>query len=324
MLTDFQSATFIAYSQNKPNGTADITEHRASHLVVGAGNANHVRRCSMTNRFMMSVAAAALIAGTGFANAQGTREAPSAGSTAQQSAPPSEHAAPSASPAARDAAEPAKPSSGMKATQSEQPTKPAPGAKAAQSEQPPAAAKNQRAQDDMKAAPKGEKSAQDNDMKGEKSKSMSSENDNAKGAKDLKAEGREDRTGTKAEGREGRDGNMKAEGREDRKGNMNAETKGAEGRSQTIGQAGAGAKLSTEQRTKISTVIKEQNIRPVTNVNFAISVGTRVPREVSFHPLPAEIVTIYPDWRGYEMFLVNDQIIVVNPRTLEIVAVLDV
>jgi hypothetical protein len=150
------------------------------------------------------------------------------------------------------------------------------------------------------------------------------ENDNAKGAKDLKAEGREDRTGTKAEGREGRDGNMKAEGREDRKGNMNAETKGAEGRSQTVGQAGAGAKLSTEQRTKISTVIKEQNIRPVTNVNFAISVGTRVPREVSFHPLPAEIVTIYPDWRGYEMFLVNDQIIVVNPRTLEIVAVLDV
>ncbi len=35
----------------------------------------------MTNRFMISVAAAALIAGTGFANAQGTgtsREAPSA------------------------------------------------------------------------------------------------------------------------------------------------------------------------------------------------------------------------------------------------------
>jgi Protein of unknown function (DUF1236) len=255
----------------------------------------------MTNRFMLSVAAAALIAGTGFANAQGTgmsREAPSAGSTAQQSAPPSEHSGTSAAPAARDAAEPTKPSSGMKATQSEQ---------------PPAAAKNQRAQDDMKAGPKGEKSAQDNEMKGEKSKSMSSENDNAKGAKDMKAEGREDHNG-----------NMKAEGREGRDGNKNAETKGAEGRSQTTGQAAAGAKLSTEQRTKITTVIKEQHIQPATNVNFAISVGTRVPREVSFHPLPVEIVTIYPDWRGYEMFLVNDQIVVVNPRTLEIVAVLDV
>ena len=40
--------------------------------------------------------------------------------------------------------------------------------------------------------------------------------------------------------------------------------------------------------------------------------------------LPAEIVTIYPEWRGYEYILVNDQIVVVDPRTFEIVAVLDV
>jgi hypothetical protein len=44
---------------------------------------------------------------------------------------------------------------------------------------------------------------------------------------------------------------------------------------------------------------------------------------VSFHPLPAEVVTIYPGWRGYEFFLVGNDIVVVNPRTLEIVAVLD-
>ena len=42
----------------------------------------------MTNRFLISVAAAALIAGTGFANAQGTgtsRDSGSAGSSMQQS-----------------------------------------------------------------------------------------------------------------------------------------------------------------------------------------------------------------------------------------------
>ena len=47
----------------------------------------------MTNRFLISVATAALIAGTGFANAQGAgmgRDAGSAGSTAQQSAPSSD------------------------------------------------------------------------------------------------------------------------------------------------------------------------------------------------------------------------------------------
>src|ERR1700722_5986428 len=80
---------------------------------------------------------------------------------------------------------------------------------------------------------------------------------------------------------------------------------------------------SNSMRSESTTVIRDQHIAPVTNVNFSISVGTRVPRDVSFHPLPAEIVTIYPDWRGYEFILVRDQIIVVDPRSFEIVAILD-
>jgi len=254
----------------------------------------------MTNRFMISVAAAALIADTGFANAQGTsREAPSAGSTVQQTAPSSDRGAPSAAPMNRDSAPDAKGADkgGMKSTQSDE-------------KMQPGAAKNQRAQDDMKPGAKGEKSAQDNNMKGEKSKGMSSET-HEKGAagKDMKAEGREDRNGMKAEGRDGK----------------NADSKGAaDSKTQTTGQAGAGAKPSTEQRTKITTVIKEQHVQPVTNVNFSISVGTRVPRSgVTFHPLPAEIVTFYPQWRGYEYILVRDQILVIDPRTGEIVDVID-
>ena len=119
----------------------------------------------------------------------------------------------------------------------------------------------------------------------------------------------------------------------DNKDNKNAERRGTESgtnsqhsetRSQTTtGQAGAGAKLSTEQRTKITSVIREQRVQPETSINFNVSVGTRVPKRVHFHPLPAEIVTVYPDWRGYEFFLVRDEIVVVNPRTLEIVAVLE-
>ena len=171
--------------------------------------------------------------------------------------------------------------------------------------QPPGG-KNQRAQDNMKANPAGEKSAQENEMKN----NMKSEQ-----PKGMRAQ-------TEEKGSAGKD--MKAEGREDRDGNMNAQSKSAaEGRSQTTGQAGAGAKLSSEQRTRITTVIRDQHVAPVTNVNFSISVGTRVPRDVSFRPLPTEIVSIYPDWRGYEFILVRDQIIVVDPRTFEIVAILD-
>jgi hypothetical protein len=233
----------------------------------------------MSNRFLMSVAAAALIAGTGFANAQGPGAAPSTGAATQQSAPSSERAAPSAAtPMNRDGSQSGAPAEAPKSAQSKDMDRDG--------------AKNQRAQDDMKAGAKGEKSAQDNNMKGERSKGMSSENEKAGAAKD---------------------GNM----------NRAEDRNGAAKSSTTTGQAGAGAKLSTEQRTKITTVFKSQHVQPVTNVNFSISVGTRVPRNVGFHPLPAEIVTIYPEWRGYEFFLVNNQIIVVNPRTLEIVDVID-
>jgi hypothetical protein len=30
-------------------------------------------------------------------------------------------------------------------------------------------------------------------------------------------------------------------------------------------------------------------------------------------------VSVYPEWRGYEFFLVRDQVVVVDPRTGEIV-----
>src|SRR6266436_3823505 len=180
----------------------------------------------MTNRFMISVAAAALIAGTGFANAQGTgtsREAPSAGSTVQQSAPSSDRGAPSAATMKRDSDAEHKGADkgsdkGMKATQSDE-------------KMQPGAAKNQRAQDDMKPGAKGDKSAHDNDMK--------------------------------AEGRDGRT-NAETKGGVDSK--SQTTTQSQTNQSQTTGQAGAGAKLSTEQRTKITTVIKEQHVQPVTNV----------------------------------------------------------
>jgi hypothetical protein len=89
------------------------------------------------------------------------------------------------------------------------------------------------------------------------------------------------------------------------------------------GAAGARANLTTEQRTKITTSIKQVNARPATNVNFSISIGTRVPRNVHLYPLPVTVVEYYPAWRGYEFILVGDEIVIINPRTFEIVAVIE-
>jgi len=249
----------------------------------------------MINRLMMSAAAIALIAGTGLANAQATGGRESGGAATQQTAPSTAPAAPSAPATSGAVQHNTEPSSGMKSTESDQKS--------------PGAVKSQRAEDKLPA---------------QKSKSMNSENETKGPAKDMKAEGREGREGNmKAEGRDTntRDNNMKAEGKN---GNMNAETKGTERSQTTVGVAGAGAQLSTEQRTKITSVIREQRVAPINEVNFSISVGTRVPREVSFHRLPAEVVTIYPEWRGYDYILVRDQILVIDPRSHEIVAVLDV
>jgi hypothetical protein len=258
----------------------------------------------MTNRFMISVAAAALIAGTGFASAQGTgpgRDAP-AGSTVQQSAPSSER--PSMN--RNDASDKAAPAA--KTTQSDEKMQPqgGKGEKSAQDNNLKGEkSKSMSSETNQKGPAAKEKTAQDNDLKGEKSKSMSSEtNQKGPAAKDMKAD---------------------SKGAADSKSQTTTQSQtGTSVQSQTTGQAGAVAKLSTEQRTQITTVIRDQHVQPLTSVNFSIAVGTRVPRDVRFHSLPREVVTIYPEWRGYEYILVNNQILVVDPRTFEIVAILDV
>jgi hypothetical protein len=99
----------------------------------------------------------------------------------------------------------------------------------------------------------------------------------------------------------------------------------AQGNNSAQSTAGAKANLSAEQKTKIrETVIRSSNAPRVTNVNFSLSVGTVVPRTVRFAPLPPVLVEINPAWRGYEFFVVEEQIVIIEPRTLKIVAVLNV
>jgi hypothetical protein len=263
----------------------------------------------MTNRFLISVAAAALIAGTGFANAQGTgggRDAGTAGSTAQQSVPSSDRGGASGGAMQRDSGP-----SGMKGAETG--TKGAePGTKASDSTD--------------KMAPSS-KSAQDG-KQGEKSKSMHSETDSTKdsvkGGKDMKAEGRDSKTGTTtSQSREGQTGtNAQTKGTTDTKsGTAATDTKSQS----TTGNAATSATAAppAEKRTQIVSAIKSEKIQETTNVNFNISVGATVPSSVRFHPLPPRIVEIYPEWRGYQVILVNGRYVIVRPQTHEIVYIIE-
>ena len=91
----------------------------------------------------------------------------------------------------------------------------------------------------------------------------------------------------------------------------------------TTGQGAAGsAKLTTEQHTKITSVIREQKVERV-NLNVSVNVGTRIPTSVHVHALPQQVIVIYPEWRGYDYILVGEQIVIINPRTHEIVAIIE-
>jgi hypothetical protein len=82
--------------------------------------------------------------------------------------------------------------------------------------------------------------------------------------------------------------------------------------------------LTVEQRQKIhSVIIADRSAPRVERVDFDVRVGTVVPRgKVHFAPVPSTIVEIEPVWRGFEYFLVGDQIVIVDPADLHIVAVI--
>jgi hypothetical protein len=92
----------------------------------------------------------------------------------------------------------------------------------------------------------------------------------------------------------------------------------------TSGRAGgASVQLSQDQRTKIKDVIvRDRNVARVNSASFSVSVGAKVPRDVHISVLPPEVVTIVPEYRGFEYVLVGDQLLIIDPNTLEIVAIL--
>jgi len=84
--------------------------------------------------------------------------------------------------------------------------------------------------------------------------------------------------------------------------------------------------LSPQQRTEIrQKVLVGPSVPRASNVDFTIRVGTRVPREkVQLVAVPDELIRINPRFRGLEYIVIGDQIVIIDPRTLEIVAILDV
>jgi hypothetical protein len=87
-------------------------------------------------------------------------------------------------------------------------------------------------------------------------------------------------------------------------------------------KSGAPAALSTEQHAKIWSTLRGEKAERLTNVEFSTRVGGVVPATVHLYRLPVSIVEYVPQYRDYEYILVGDEILIVDPRTLRIVAVI--
>jgi len=240
----------------------------------------------MRNSLLVSVAVAALLASTGLATAQGVNQGAAKDSAAS---PKGDTAAPMNAPATKGA-ETAAPGAGAKeATPQHAQGKP-----------------DGKTAGDMKV-----------DGKSKASESVTPTT-TSKDMKNPTAETKSPTAGKTAT-------EMKADGKTKSSDSPTAETKPSTPDSRTTGNAATSATAAppAEKRTQISSAIKQEKVEEVTNVNFNLSIGTAVPAGVRYHPMPARIVEIYPEWRGYDFILVRGRYIVLRPHTHEIVYIIE-
>ena len=100
----------------------------------------------------------------------------------------------------------------------------------------------------------------------------------------------------------------------------------SDGQSDTQARSGEAnaPKLSERQHTTIQQSFqRERNLNVVSrsDINVSISIGATFPRSVRLAPLPASIIAVVPQFRGFQYVVVEEEIVIVHPRTHRVVAV---
>lgn len=163
---------------------------------------------------------------------------------------------------------------------------------------------------------------QSKDQKGERP--MSGER--AQGSQDRKPEGRSNQENQRSEQNDGGAGKPELDRASKDSSSPNAQktqqsSEGAKGENQ---KRHAGKKLEAKQRTVVKETIVKRNVRPV-KVNFSISVGSAIPRDVTLYDLPPVLIEYEPGYSRYKFIMTDDDtILVIDPETWTIVDVIEV
>ena len=81
--------------------------------------------------------------------------------------------------------------------------------------------------------------------------------------------------------------------------------------------------LTGDKRTRVQTAFRSKgDVKQRTGVNINIAIGTRLPRDWDFVPIPLEVVEIVPEYRDYVFVYVDDEYVICDPDTYEVVTVI--
>jgi hypothetical protein len=99
-----------------------------------------------------------------------------------------------------------------------------------------------------------------------------------------------------------------------------AQTGLAYGRADSDRNAGAG--LNAEQRARLREILSARRDIPRMSNLADVRVNAVIPRSVRLAAIPDEVVRIYPRFRRHQAFIYRNQMVVVDPLTSRVVAVL--
>ena len=84
----------------------------------------------------------------------------------------------------------------------------------------------------------------------------------------------------------------------------------------------ARTQLSSENKERLHKAFNFDRAR-LHNVNFDHRVGHRIPRRIHLFAISAAVFALFPYYRDYSYFVVDDEICIVDPRTYVVVDVID-
>lgn len=80
--------------------------------------------------------------------------------------------------------------------------------------------------------------------------------------------------------------------------------------------------LSGDKRDRVQHAFRDKgDVKRRTDVNIDISVGRRMPRDWHFVPVPIAVIEVVPEYRDYVFVYVEDEYVICDPDTYEVVAV---